>query len=152
MKPKFIMLVGIPGSGKTTYATILTLVTDAIHLSSDGIRAELYGDEATQGNPSEVFEIMHKRTLEALASGFDVIYDATNITRKDRASIISKLPEHVRIECHVMQTPIEICIKRDFERTRSVGKHVIDRMFKRFQAPEYDEGFDSIAYVEDWYA
>lgn len=144
MRPKFIMLVGIPGSGKSTYAKSLIYTTNDIHLSSDGIRAELYGDEATQGNPSEVFELMHKRTLEALANGNNVIYDATNITRKDRASVMSKIPKYVETECHIVWAPIETCIERDSKRDRSVGKEVIDRMLKRFQAPYYDEGFDSI--------
>lgn len=144
MRPKFIMLVGIPGSGKSTHAKNLILSTNGIHLSSDGIRAELYGDEAIQGNPSEVFEIMHRRTLEALADGNNVIYDATNITRKDRASIMSKIPKYVETECHIVWAPIETCIERDSKRERSVGKEVIDRMLKRFQAPYYDEGFDSI--------
>ena len=144
MRPKFIMLVGIPGSGKSTHAKCLARNANAIHLSSDSIRAELYGDEATQGNPSEVFEIMHKRTLEALANGNNVIYDATNITRRDRASILSKIPKYVQTECHIVWAPIETCIERDSKRERSVGKEVIDRMLKRFQAPYYDEGFDSI--------
>lgn len=147
MRPKFIMLVGIPGSGKSTYAKNLIYATNGVHLSSDGIRAELYGDEAIQGNPSEVFEIMHKRTLEALADGNNVIYDATNITRKDRASILSKIPKYVETECHIVWAPIEICIERDSKRERSVGKEVIDKMLKRFQAPYYDEGFDSIEII-----
>lgn len=144
MRPKFIMLVGIPGSGKSTHAKNLIHTTNDIHLSSDTIRAELYGDEAIQGNPSEVFEIMHKRTLEALANGDNVIYDATNITRKDRASIMSKIPKYAETECHIVWAPIETCIERDSKRERSVGKDVIDRMLKRFQAPYYDEGFDNI--------
>lgn len=147
MRPKFIMLVGIPGSGKSTHAKSLSRNKNAIHLSSDSIRAELYGDEAIQGNPSEVFEIMHKRTLEALADGINVIYDATNITRKDRASIMSKIPKYVETECHIVWAPIETCIERDSKRERSVGKDVIDRMLKRFQAPYYDEGFDSIEII-----
>lgn len=147
MRPKFIMLVGIPGSGKSTHAKKLNHGTNDIHLSSDSIRAELYGDEATQGNPSVVFDIMHKRTLEALANGNNVIYDATNITRKDRASIMSKIPKYVETECHIVWAPIETCIKRDSKRERTVGKEVIDRMLKRFQAPYYDEGFDSIEFI-----
>lgn len=144
MRPKFIMLVGIPGSGKSTHAKCLARNANAIHLSSDAIRGELYGNEATQGNPSEVFEIMHKRTLEALANGNNVIYDATNITRRDRASILSKIPKYVKAECHIVWAPIETCIERDSKRERSVGKDVIDKMLKRFQAPYYDEGFDNI--------
>lgn len=143
-RPKLIILCGIPGSGKTTYAEKNCY---AFHLSSDAIRKELYGDENTQGNPAEVFALMQDRAIEALNNGYDVIYDATNITRKDRASIIAKCPKFVKIECHIVWAPIEMCIERDAARERTVGKEVIDRMLKRFQAPYYDEGIDEIKVI-----
>ena len=143
-RPELIILCGIPGSGKTTYAEKNCL---AFHLSSDAIRKELYGDENTQGNPAEVFALMQDRAIEALNNGYDVIYDATNITRKDRASIIAKCPKFVKIECHIIWAPIETCIERDAARERTVGKEVIDRMLKRFQAPYYDEGIDKIKVI-----
>lgn len=145
-RPKLILLCGIPGSGKSTYAKnyISDCTKNTIHLSSDSIRAELYGDESIQGNPAEVFSIMQKRAIEALNNGYDVLYDATNITRKDRQGIISICPKFVKIECHIIWAPIEVCIERDAARERTVGKEVIDRMLKRFQAPYYDEGIEDI--------
>lgn len=148
-RPKLILLVGVPGSGKTTYAEkyIPDYPKEAKHLSSDLIRKELYGNESIQGNPAEVFSLMQKRAVEALNDGYDVIYDATNITRKDRASIIGVCPKFAKIEAHVIWAPIEECIKRDAARDRTVGKEVIDRMLKRFQAPYYDEGIDEIKII-----
>lgn len=146
--PKLIMLCGIPGSCKSTYAKdYMDRNNNAVHLSSDAIRAELYGDESTQGNPVEVFSLMQKRSVEALNNGNDVIYDATNITRKDRHGIISVCPKFAKIECHIIWAPIEVCIERDAKRERTVGKEVIDRMLKRFQAPYYDEGIDAIKII-----
>ena len=146
-RPRFIILVGIPGCGKTTYAKSLSVRIGGIHISSDAIRKELYGDENIQDDPGKVFSLMHNRTLEALGNGIDVVYDATNVSRKDRASIMSKMPKYVNCECHIVWAPIETCIERDAQRERSVGKEVIDRMVKRFQAPYYDEGFDSIEVI-----
>ena len=147
-RPKLILLCGIPGSGKTFYAEkIKDSYSYIVHLSSDAIRKELYGDESIQGNPSEVFSLMQNRAIEFLNNGYDVIYDATNITRKDRASIIAKCPKVAHIECHIVWAPIEICIERDASRKRTVGKEVIDRMLKRFQAPYYDEGIDEIEVI-----
>lgn len=145
---KLIVLCGIPGSGKSTYAT--RYVEDninSIHISSDAIRAELYGNESIQGNPSEVFSLMQKRTVEALNEGKNVVYDATNITRKDRSSIIGMCPKFAKIECHIIWAPIEECIRQDASRDRTVGKEVIDRMLKRFQAPFFDEGINEIKVI-----
>lgn len=145
-KPVLILLCGIPGSGKTTYAEKMKN-SYTYHLSSDAIRKELYGDENIQGNPSDVFALMQDRTIMLLNNGFDVIYDATNITRKDRASIIAKCPRFAQIKCHIIWAPIETCIERDAARKRTVGKEVIDRMLKRFQPVFYDEGINEIKVI-----
>lgn len=148
-RPSLILLVGIPGSGKTTYAkNYIEQNTNTIHLSSDTIRAELYGNESTQGNPAEVFSLMQKRAIEALNNGSDVLYDATNITRKDRSGIIGVCPKFAKIECHIIWAPLETCIERDAKRDRTVSNEVIDRMLKRFHAPYYDEGIDVIQIVK----
>lgn len=147
-RPTLILLVRIPGSGKTAYAKkYIEQAANTVHLSSDSIRKELYGDESIQGNPADVFSLMQKRAVEALNNGQNVLYDATNITRKDRASIIGICPKFAKIECHIIWAPIEVCIERDASRDRIVGKEVIDRMLKRFQAPWYDEGIDEIEVI-----
>lgn len=148
-RPSLILLVGIPGSGKTTYAkNYIEQHYNTIHLSSDVIRKELYGDENIQGNPADVFSLMQKMAIKALNDGENVVYDATNITRKDRQGILSVCPKFAKIECHIIWAPIEVCIERDATRDRTVGKEVIDRMLKRFQAPYYDEGIDEINIVK----
>jgi hypothetical protein len=90
---------------------------------------------------------MQKRAIDALNDGKDVWYDATNVTRKDRASIIGICPKFAKIEAHIIWAPIGMCIERDTIRERTVGKAVIDKMLKRFQAVYYDEGIDEIKII-----
>lgn len=154
-RPVLILLCGIPGSGKTTYAEkYISKHSNTVHLSSDKIRKELWGDETTQGDNNEVFYRMQIRAVDGLNFGYNVIYDATNMTRKDRARIITACPKFARIETHIIWAPIESCIERDAARKRTVGKEVIDRMLKRFQMPYYDEGIDEINIIRpenfDW--
>lgn len=139
---ELIVVCGLPGSGKTT--TIKELYPDYAHISSDDIREELYGDASCQDNPDMVFFNMRNRTLENLDKGISVVYDATNLTRKDRAFIIDSCPKYVAIKCLIIWAPIEECIKRDSGRNRVVGEHVIKRMVRRFQMPYFDEGFEEI--------
>ena len=144
-KPKLILTVGPPGAGKTFYAQeYVKDNVDTIHLSSDKIRQELWSDEAIQGNNNEVCSFMQARAIDALNSGQSVVYDATNMTRKDRSYIINLCPKFVKIEAHVVWAPLELCVMRDIKRERTVGREVIDKMIKRFQPPYYDEGIDEI--------
>lgn len=113
-RPTLILLVGIPGSGKTTYADrYIKEHPSTVHLSSDLIRNELWGSEAAQGDNNEVFSLMQSRTVEALNNGQSVVYDATNVTRKDRSYIIALCPKFAKIECHITWVPIETCIERE---------------------------------------
>ena len=146
-RPCCVILCGLPGAGKSTYALNYVNQYGGIHLSSDLIRKELYGDESIQGDPNEVFSLMQKRAIEALNDGIDVIYDSTGMTRKDRSGIINICPKFAEIKCHIIWAPIEVCIERDSKRERTVGKEVIDKMLKRFQAPYYDEGIDEIKII-----
>ena len=90
---------------------------------------------------------MQRRAIDGLNFGYNVIYDCTNMTRQDRSCIISVCPKFVKIECHIIWAPIETCIERDASRKRTVGKAVIDKTLKRFQAPYYDEGIDEIKVI-----
>lgn len=65
-KPTFVMMVGLPGSGKSTYAKELSNDVDAIICSSDTIRKELCGDINSQDKNEEVFKVLHNRIKENL--------------------------------------------------------------------------------------
>lgn len=146
----FIMLVGLPGSGKSTYAE-KQFPTFKIH-SSDAIREELSGDVNNQSINELVFKTLHKRVKDDLTAGKDVIYDATNLNWKRRKEFLKELN---KIDCFksciLVATPIETCLSRNAKRDRKVPKEVIDRMYRNFDIPWYNEGWDSICieYTEE---
>ena len=146
--PKLIMLIGLPGSGKSTYAkSLLDPEGKVKYCSSDEVRKELYGDENIQGNPQTVFEHLHNNVAMYLHQGYDVVYDATNVTRKNRKGVIDKFNNVADIEAHVVWAPYEECIQRDKSRTHVVGEDVIRKFLYRWQSPNYDEGFTNIELV-----
>ena len=140
---KFYMMVGLPASGKSTYAKLLAEEIDGIVVSSDGIRAEWYGDEAIQGDPSKIFREVELRCKNALREGQSVVMDATNMNAKKRTNFLRQMPACHKV-CVVMAVPFDVCITRDKERSRSVGPEVMEKMRKNFQMPYYNEGWDHI--------
>lgn len=154
---KLIILVGLPGSGKSSYAESLqaaatmrmssNIMDEVVIHSSDAIRGELFGDPGSQENNALVFETMHKRVKEDLRAGKTVIYDATNITRKARKGAIALASANDILECHIVWAPVETCFTRDAGRDRKVGYAVIDKMLRRWQSPDKSEGFSHIQII-----
>ena len=144
-KPTFTMMVGLVGSGKSTYAKQLAEETNAIICSSDAIREELCGDENSQDNNEEVFKILHSRIKENLKNGKNVIYDATNINSKRRRAFLSELRRIPCVKkCVVMATPFELCCNQNESRNRVVPYEVIERMYKNWNTPYWFEGWNKI--------
>ena len=148
-----IILVGLPGSGKSTYAEdyVQDHIENTVAFSSDGIRKVLYGDESIQGDASKVFRKLHERTAMYLQEGLNVVYDATNVNRKSRKEIIklAKSIPNVTVECHIIWAPYEDCIKRDSLRNRTVGEQVIKKFLYRWETPYYNEGIDTIRIIHN---
>lgn len=144
---KFIMLIGLPGSGKSSLGNDLAQKYNAEICSSDEMRRELFGDAGDQSNPALVFQELHKKVRSALAQGKSVIYDATNITAKDRRSIMNLVrPFNAETEAVVLATPLAVCYQRNGDRERVVPDEAIRNMYHRFQMPYYTEGFDKISF------
>ena len=140
--PEFIMMVGLPASGKSTVAKKYSDCGYVV-VSSDAIRAELWGDESIQGDPAKVFGLVQARCRLALLEGRDVVMDATNMNAKKRKNFLRQMPECYKT-CVVMATPFDECVIRDEERSRSVGIAVMKKMLCSFEMPYYNEGWDKI--------
>ena len=147
MAPKFFMMVGIPGSGKSTAANKIAEKCGAVIISSDAIRGELYGDEAIQGDHSYVFQLMEERTLAALKAGRSVIYDATNVIAWRRREFLTKLPQGVEKACILVDVTLERAFQNNQERERHVPEWVIRDQAERLEPPTVAEGWDCVRTV-----
>lgn len=141
-KPTLTLLIGLPGSGKTTNAAEKSAV---VH-SSDALRQELYGDVNCQDNNADLFSILHGRIKQDLLDGKDVIYDACSINKKRRTAFLAEL-KHIPCykKCVVFATTYETCLKNNANRERKVPEDVIKRMYMHWCPPDYSEGFDEIS-------
>lgn len=147
----FVMLVGMPGCGKSTLAEKYKDKYKVI--SSDRIREELLGDIKDQKHNADVFKEMDARTIQCLKDGKNVIYDATNLRVDNRMKMLERINNEVETgadmdvfkECLVIVEPLSLCkprtIKRGYEIPDGVYKHMLTTM----DLPAYDEGWDQIA-------
>lgn len=152
----FIMMVGPAGAGKTAVAeellrTFYLLQKPATIVGTDRIRAEYFGDVMDQRNNQEVFKIARQQIQRALLLDENVIFDATNLTIKNRATILQCVNEvekqkHSCINrvAYVVAPPIETVFQQNQTRSRQVPEAVIHHQISKFQMPLYNEGFDSI--------
>lgn len=142
--PNLYMLVGLPGSGKSTVAQEL----EGKIFSSDELRKQIYGKEnhvCTKEENAKIFIELHKQIKECLKNGESCIYDATNINAKKRQNFLQELNKiGCKKICVLVATDYDICLKNNESRERKVPTDVIKRMYMTFNIPQYREGWDEI--------
>ena len=148
MKGMLVVTVGLPSSGKTSWVdNFIEENQDKIIdiISSDKIREEVFNDIEDQNHNGEVFDLMKRRTKESLSQGHVAIYEATNISSKRRRALLKELNKYYdKAICLFKYKRLSACQIDNEERDREVPSDVIDRMYRNFEIPHKNEGFDEI--------
>ena len=123
-KLQFIILVGISGSGKSTWIKTLN---DFVVVCPDEIRREVTGDISNQEKNDYVFHLVYERIFDALNSNRSVIYDATNISSSARRKMLVKIRENVNNEFEALAKIFYSDPKTSIKRIENDLKDNIDR-------------------------
>jgi predicted kinase len=161
-QPCLILLIGLPGSGKSYLATQLAdQIQQACRdrpivfpiISTDAIRAELFGNAAEQGSWSLIQPEVQRQLRQAVTAiragrSPTAIYDATNVRRCYRRAAIAavRASGFQHIIGIWLDTPLPLCLQRNCQRDRQVPESVIRRMHRQLRGapPHLNDGFDQL--------
>jgi predicted kinase len=146
---KAYVLIGAPGAGKSTLAADLAESENAVVISGDAVREELYGDAAIQGQWSEIADRIDELVSESC--GLPVILDGTHYLASYRREALALLRSYgyTDVEAIVCNPSLATCIARDFQRKRHVPDYIIREMYSKLQSSLkgiHDEGFDEVTF------
>lgn len=145
---QLVLVCGISGSGKSTYAKVINKENEFILLSSDAFRAVLGRDENDQTVSAKAFEYLKNNARYFLKQGRSVIIDATSTYPKSRRDFVDIGREFgAVVVAYCMDIPIEVCKERNAARERVVPDFVIQNQANRLAFPTLEE-FDIIYFVD----
>jgi len=138
---KVIILQGLPGSGKSTWAKELLSRNPGVYkrINKDELRSMLDNSHWSGGNEKFVLSVRDYLIKEALKDGKSVIVDDTNFHEKHEIRIKQIVDEYkketgqvVAVSTRIFPIDLEEAIKRDLKRPNSVGEKVIRDMYDKY--------------------
>jgi predicted kinase len=143
------ILIGLPRSGKTTFANAYRGLFPIV--SADEIRMLVHGQRFWADGEDMVWAVRNIYLKMLFQQGVSFIVDETNTTKVRREPIIKLAKEHgYKVEGIWFQTPTEVCIERALKDTDSKLIPIIERMEKQFEPPTEEE-FNSLAEIgKEW--
>ena len=147
---ELIMLVGIPTAGKSTFSNDKKY-KDYIRVSSDDILQEVAKERQQsyntvfKGNIRFAQIAMMKVLRKAIEDGKSIIWDQTNLTKKQRKEKLKHIPAHYKKTAVYFIVDLKTALQRNTQRPgKVIPPEVLERMIKEYELPTNEEGFDQV--------
>ena len=154
-QPILYVLVGVPGSGKSTWAKNQDWARDCVYVSTD-LHVEAYAKSVSK-TYSEVFndympnavELMAQEVRLAREAKRDIIWDQTSTTVISRQRKFNMLPDYYAVAVVFRCPNVDELVRRLLSRPgKLIPVDVLESMIENFEMPTEEEGFKEIWYAQ----
>lgn len=124
--PKLLILVGVPGSGKSTFARYFIRTEDNwVRVNRDDFRLMQFGDTLMSPFYEErITKMVEASVITLLKHHTNVIIDATNCSLRTLEDMIHAYTEYADISFKVFDLSVEELVKRCDKRCEQTGKFI----------------------------
>ena len=132
---QILILIGIPASGKSTWAKeFVQKNSNWIRVSRDDFRLMLRNEQMCEPKVEDLItNLVNQSITKSLSKKLNVIVDATNVREKYINEFIEKFKYSADIDYRVFDISLSKAIERDAARTAKVGKEVIEKMYENYK-------------------
>lgn len=127
--PQLILTIGIPASGKSTYAKKLIGELKFEEINLDDLREQLSGNPHNMSFTKQALEIWHNKLESCLQLRQNVVVSDTNLIKEYRLPLIDKFKkEGFLVKYVIFHTPFGVCVERNRDRLWKVPYSVMLKM------------------------
>lgn len=154
MKKHLYLMIGVPGSGKSTYAKNILKYGD-IYISRDEIRYSLLTEEDDYfAKENEVIKTFIDNIDKSLVNEEycgDVYADATHLSPKSRAQVLNQLKNKDKVSAIYLDIPLDLILERNSKRKGRalVPENVVRRMYNSVILPTKVEGIEKLIIIDE---
>jgi len=113
-----VFVFGLPGTGKSYFASRLAKMIGASYVNSDRVRKERFAQRTYSYNEKKVvYDTMLARTKEAIATGQNLVLDATFHKKETRDTFMKQLSDQEEVFYIGLHSP-ESTIKDRLKKSR----------------------------------
>jgi predicted kinase len=154
---ELLMLIGVPGSGKSTWVKencdplAFNLISSDNFIEEAAKKDGVTYNEAFQKYIKKATEDMNKMAKYAFDNDRNVVWDQTNLTIKSRKAKLAMVPSHYKKTAVFFTTPAADEHKRrlDSRPGKTIPYHILKNMAETMDPPSYQEGWDNIILQEN---
>jgi predicted kinase len=150
--PKLTMCIGLPGSGKSTWAynSNTFVISSDYYLEQWAKEFNLTYQQSFEKYATRAQDAMYEFARTCVYTKANCIWDQTNLTIKSRQKKLKIFPDDYERHAVVFDPSMGVIQDRLRQREKLTGKHisldVVNSMANSYEIPTKDEGFDSILF------